>query len=104
MHQPATRLKGDINSRQYEADIFVAPNESFVIFCSSRNGTLGRGDLYISFRDDKGHWSAAVNMGNKINGRGHELCPYVTADGKYLFYTSNGDIYWVSSSIVEDYR
>ena len=102
--QKAERLAGEINSPGYEADICVSPDESFAIFSSSRRGTRGRGDLYISFRDSDGQWSAARNMGRAINTRGHELCPFLTADGKYLFYTSRGDIYWVSTSILESMR
>ena len=105
--QPAKRLDGQVNSNQYEADVFVAPNESFVIFSSSRKGSLGRGDLFISFRqndrkDGAAQWSKAINMGPKINTQGHELCPFISADGKYLFYTSEGDIYWVSTSIIKE--
>ena len=43
-------------------------------------------------------------MGEKINTDGHELCPFVTGDGKYLFYTSNEDIYWIDSGIIESLR
>ncbi|NAY93099.1 hypothetical protein GTQ34_14365 [Muricauda sp. JGD-17] len=32
------------------------------------------------------------------------ICPFVSMDGKYLFYTSNQDIYWVDASIIENYR
>jgi len=39
-----------------------------------------------------------------INTKNHELCPYVTSDGKYLFYTSNEDIYWVSTKIISQIK
>ena len=83
---------------------FIAPDESYMIYCSIRKDGLGKGDLYISFKDNKGDWSEAVNMGNSINTENHELCPFVSADGKYLFYTSNGDIYWVSTKILNGYK
>ncbi len=38
-----------------------------------------------------------VNMGAQINLGGHD----VTQDGNYLFYTSNEDIYWVSTEILQ---
>ncbi len=98
------KLPTEINTAQYEADVFVAPDESYLIFCSTRADGFGRGDLYISFRDTEGNWSLAQNMGNSINTGSHELCPFVTRDGKYLFYTSNQDIYWVSAKILDDYR
>lgn len=99
------KLLGDsINTLAYEADVFVAPDESYIIFCSIRKEGYGKGDLYISFKDAAGHWSKAKNMGSIINTEGHELCPFVTNDGKYFFYTSNQDIYWVDVSIINSLK
>lgn len=98
------KLPEEINTNRYEADVFIAPDESYMIFCSIRRSGYGIGDLYISFRDDSGKWSPAVNMGPTLNTDQHELCPFVTKDGKYFFYTSNKDIYWVSADIINDYK
>lgn len=97
--QKAVALESAINTEAYEADVFVDPQEEYIIFCSTRAGGLGRGDLYISFKQADGAWTKAINMGGPINTRHHELCPYVSADGKYFFYTSDEDIYWVSTKI-----
>lgn len=97
-------LPESINTNRYEADVFIAPDESYMIFCSIRKNGLGKGDLYISFKDKIGNWTDAMNMGEIINTDKHELCPFVTADGKYFFYTSNQDIYWVSTNILERYK
>ena len=99
-------LSDSVNSRWYEADVFIAPDESYIIFCASRPKPegLGRGDLYISFKDENGAWLRAKNMGAPINTEYHELCPFVSADGKYFFYTSRQDIYWVSTEIFDQYR
>lgn len=104
-YRPKQKLGTAINSNAYEADVFIAPDESYIIFCANRRDVgLGRGDLYISFKDDNGNWTPSKNMGAPINSDKHELCPFVTADGKYLFYTSNKDIYWVSTKILSAYR
>ena len=102
--QEAEPLGKAINTSHYEADVFVAPDESYVIFCSIRPDGLGQGDLYISFKNPDSTWTASINMGDTINSRGHELCPFVSQDGKYLFYTSRQDIYWVDAKILETYR
>lgn len=99
--QTPVLLSDSINSGDYEADVFIAPDESYMIFCSIRKEGFGQGDLYISFKDKIGGWSKAKNMGQIINTEGHELCPFVSKDGKYFFYTSNQDIYWVDPSIIE---
>ncbi|MEN0002510.1 MAG: ankyrin repeat domain-containing protein [Bacteroidota bacterium] len=96
--QTAVRLDSAINTENYEADVFVDPAETYLIFCATRPDGLGRGDLYISFKNEDGSWTTAKNMGAPINSKHHELCPYVTADGKYFMYTSQGDIYWVSTA------
>jgi hypothetical protein len=102
--QKAVRLGDAINTKSYEADVFVDPNEAYIIFCATRPEGLGRGDLYISFKKEDGSWSQSVNMGDAINTEGHELCPFVTQDGKYLFYTSKQDIYWVSTDVFKSLK
>jgi len=97
-------LDSAINSTSYEGDVFIAPDESYLIFCSTRVDGFGRGDLYISYKNSEGDWTKAINMGKEINTLNYEYCPFVTKDGKFLFYTSNQDIYWVSSKIIDDIR
>jgi hypothetical protein len=100
----AVPLNDSVNSSYYEADVFIAGDKSYLIFCGDNPDGLGRGDLYISFKKADGTWTKARSMGKTINTEDHELCPFVTADGKYLFYTSNQDIYWVDASIINKLR
>ncbi|WKN41612.1 TolB family protein [Tunicatimonas pelagia] len=102
--QTPQRLSDAVNTANYEADVFVAYDESYLIFCSHRPGSYGRGDLYISFKQEDGSWAEAKNMGNIINTEHYEFCPFVTKDGKYFFYSSDRDIYWVSAQIIEQLR
>lgn len=102
--QAAERLPGEVNTPDYEADVFVAPDESYVVFSSERPGGLGRGDLYVSYRREDGTWRPAARLAAPINGPGHELCPFVTADGERFFYTSNGDIFCVDAAVLAAHR
>ncbi|MBL4595799.1 MAG: PD40 domain-containing protein [Robiginitomaculum sp.] len=102
--QAAVAFPNTINTNGYEADAFIAPDESYMIFSANRKQGLGRGDLYISFALEDGNWSKAVSMGAQINSESHELCPFVTADGQYFFFTSKEDIYWVNADIIESFR
>lgn len=102
--QKAIPLGDSVNTPDYEADVFVDPDESYLIFCATRPDGLGQGDLYISYKNPDGTWSEPVNMGERINSKNHELCPFVSSDKKYLFYTSNQDIYWIDSEVIEELR
>lgn len=102
--QQPVLLDSAINTAAYEADVFVAPDESYLIFCSIRDEGYGRGDLYVSFKKPDGTWSNAVNMGNGINTEHYEYCPFVSKDKKYIFYTSNQDIYWISTEIINELK
>jgi Tol biopolymer transport system component len=101
-------LGPSVNSEASEFDPFVAPDESFLLFSSTRAGGFGGGDLYISFRNEDGTWTPAVNLGDKVNTFATDYCPKVTPDGKFLFYTSRstgeGDVYWVDARILKRHR
>jgi len=94
-------LEGRATSDAYEADPFIAPDGSYVLFSSTRLSGEGRRDLYATFRQDDGSWSRAVSLGERINTPDIEFCPSVTRDGRFLLYTSNEDIYWVDAAVIE---
>jgi Tol biopolymer transport system component len=98
------QLDDAINTQYYEADVFIAPDQSYLIFCGDRPDGNCKGDLYVSFKTTIGRWTNSKNMGKQINTSGHELCPAVTPDGKFFFYTSNQDIYWVDARIIDSLR
>lgn len=96
---------------RYNAHPFIAPDESYIIFDSVREGGYGRSDLYISFRAADGSWGPAINMGDKINTTASEKNPSVSPDGKFLFFdwrikprNEDATIYWVDAQIIETLR
>jgi hypothetical protein len=100
----ATKLDSGVNSRHYEADVFIAPDESYVVFATNRPDGLGSGDLHVSFHEPNGSWTTSRSLGNTINTDTDDFCPFVTSDGKYLFYASRGDVYWVSTEVIKRLR
>lgn len=75
-----------INSPQHEYDVYIAPDESFILFSSDRPGGLGNADIYISTRRN-GTWTPPRNLGPKINSAGSDMLPSVSPDRKYLYFT-----------------
>lgn len=47
-------------------------------------------DLFVSRRDSTGQWSAPLNLGSVINTLGEESSPFLSADGRTLYFASNG--------------
>ncbi len=80
-----------MNTEFSEHDPFVAPDESYLIFTSTRPGGFGREDLYIGYKKVDGSWTEPKNMGKTINSSGVDFCPMLSPDGKYLFFTRNID-------------
>ncbi len=108
-YQPPICLSKAVNSKQNDWDAFVAPDESYIIFSSqNRSDTLGDQDLYISYKKNNGEWTQSRNMGGRVNSTSSEICPVVTLDGKYLFFTSRrrgkADIYWIDATIIEEIK
>lgn len=78
-----------VNSEGYEFNAYVSPDESFLIFSGyNREDGLGSGDLYISYRDEEGNWSVAVNLGENINSKQMDYCPFVDRTTQTLYFTS----------------
>ncbi|MEM8547245.1 MAG: polysaccharide deacetylase family protein [Pseudomonadota bacterium] len=98
---PPEPLPGKANTRAYEADPFIAPDGSYILFSSSRRSGMGKRDLYATFLLEDGTWSRAISLGPRINTPALEFCPSVTRDGRFLFYTSDEDLYWVDAGIIE---
>lgn len=97
-------LTSAINSPYYEGDPFVSEDGSTLVFVSNRPGGAGRGDLYVSFRSSDGRWQTAIPLDHRINTTAHELTPYITPDGEWLLFSRDGDIYWVSTSLLDSLR
>ncbi len=88
---------------------FISPDESYLIYSKCINhGDFG--DLYITYFDEQiKKWSIPQNMGEAINSGAQERFPYVSPDGKYLFFTrwtreNDQDVFWINSDIIDRLR
>lgn len=83
-------LGRNINTEAWESSPSLSPDRRALFFSSNRPGGYGGKDLYVSYRQPDGRWSAAVNMGATINTAGDELAPFIHADNATLYFTSDG--------------
>lgn len=83
------RLPAPINSSFYDGAATLTADGKTMYFVSERLGGQGSTDIYVSELQGK-EWSKPVNLGKNINTAGRETTPYITPDGQYLFFSSDG--------------
>jgi outer membrane protein OmpA-like peptidoglycan-associated protein len=83
-------LGPNINSESWESTPCLSPDNRALYFSSKREGGYGGADLYVSYRDVRGKWGPAINLGPTINTRGNEQTPFIHADNQTMYYTSDG--------------
>jgi len=107
-------LDSIINTKYADIYPFIAPDESYLLFGSSRPGARSvETDLYISFRNDEYSWGKPRQLGDEINNGSSVSFSCVTSDGKYLLFNrfinesgENGTdaFFWIGSKILDKYK
>ena len=69
--------------------MYVSPDMKTIIASMKRADGSGEEDLYV-VKKIAGKWSEPVNLGATINSIGFEISPFLTPDGKRLYFASNG--------------
>ncbi len=77
----------------YNDNVFVeyhmSVDEKILLLSVERTEGYGERDLYVSFKQGKG-WSKPKNLGRDINTVNIESSVFLAADGKTLYFSSNG--------------
>lgn len=103
-YQIPTVLDTMVNSKKWEFNAYVSPEEKFILFTSyGRTDDMGGGDLYISLKGNDGKWQPAQHI-RQLNSSKLDYCPYVTADGKTLIFTSSRHSIPESFASAQDYK
>jgi tetratricopeptide (TPR) repeat protein/flagellar motor protein MotB len=87
--QPVT---GYANSGKWDSQASVSCDGNTLYFASNRDGGLGGTDIWVSQRQPDGRWAEPVNPGENINTSGDEEAPFITNDGKVLYFSSTGHL------------
>ncbi len=87
--QNAIPIGAPINTDANEGSMAISADGNTIIFtaCGRKDG-YGGCDLYISERVLEG-WSEPRNLGNTVNSSGWDGHPTISADGNFLYYSSD---------------
>jgi hypothetical protein len=81
-----------LNSESWDGSACFLPDKKHMIISSERKGGFGGRDLYTAEKLGDDLWGNITNMGKDINTEYNEDAPFITADGKILFYSTDGKL------------
>ena len=61
-----------------------------IVMTVQRMDSEGGKDLYVSFLKADGTWTRPKNLGEAVNSAATEMSPFLAADGKTLYFSSDG--------------
>ena len=62
----------------------------YLVIAMEDRSTFGDMDIYVSFRQSNGTYSKPKNLGPTINTAGTEPSVFLSADGKTIYFSSDG--------------
>lgn len=86
----APKLLGkNINTSYYDGNATLTADGQTMYFVSERNANSKKSDIYVTYKEGNS-WGKPVALPETINSKEKETSPYITPDGRYLFFSSNG--------------
>ncbi len=79
-----------INTLNSETHGTITSDGKILYFASDRPEGFGGTDIWMSKLNSDGTWSKPINLGPNINTAGDEDAPFITPDGKHLYFSSTG--------------
>ena len=90
MWQKFELLFPQINSNVYEGGACMSNDGSTIFFSSTRKEGKGGTDLWMINKGKNGVWGNAKNLGSTINTIYDEDIPFLSLNGKRLYFSSKG--------------
>ncbi|SHK49858.1 WD40-like Beta Propeller Repeat [Hymenobacter psychrotolerans DSM 18569] len=84
------KLNDNINSKAFESDAYITPDGRTIYFSTGKYSEDGTLDIYYSTRQQGGDWGPAKSVGNAINTKYDDDSPFLSKDGKTLYFASRG--------------
>ena len=83
-------LPNYINTPSWESQPSISCDGQQLFFASIRPGGLGGSDIYRCFKNEDGTWSEPQNLGDGVNTPEDEEGPFLSNDGRTLYFSSMG--------------
>ena len=83
------KLEKEIIAKDYANHVTVTADGKNLFFTSEKKDGYGNLDIYKAIKKEDGTWTHAENLGNTINTNGNEQSPYISHDGKTLYFSSD---------------
>ena len=83
-------LDTSINADVFQNHICISKDGKAIYFSSQRRGGNGGLDLYKADMQANGTWAKAVSLGDVINTKQDDGSPFISEDGKTLYFSSKG--------------
>ncbi|WP_245328212.1 OmpA family protein [Hymenobacter aquaticus] len=84
------KLNNNINSKAFESDAYITPDGLTIYFSTSKFSDQNTLDIYYATRTAGGDWGTPKSLGNVINTPFDDDSPYLSKDGKTLYFSSRG--------------
>ncbi|WMJ72852.1 OmpA family protein [Cytophagaceae bacterium ABcell3] len=85
-----TSLGPNVNTDGWESSASLSADNQTLFFTSDRKGGYGGTDIYMSKRSKAGEFGEAILLGPQVNTPDDEIAPFIHADGKTLYFSSQG--------------
>ncbi len=82
-------IENDYNYNE-KSNYFLANNRQVLLLSVERDDSNGARDLYVSFFKEDSTWTEPLNLGKQVNTAGDDASPFLAADDKTLYYSTNG--------------
>jgi tetratricopeptide (TPR) repeat protein len=80
-----------INTSFFEGSATMTSDMNTLYFVSDRKGEKSSTDIYVSQKVGK-NWGEAAPLPFTINTNGRETTPFISGDGRFLFFSSDGHL------------
>lgn len=75
---------------KHTPSVALSPDGRIMYFANDQGNGFGGKDIYVTKLDENGNWSKPENLGEKVNTALDDDAPFITADGKTLYFSSEG--------------